>query len=701
MRLTIPVCALTRGTPVKSSQTNFILLGLAGSLLAACGGSGSDPAQPPATVSVQPDTGTVAWNATSAIDVLANDSASRGKLTLNAVTGALHGTATVTDGKVSYAPNPGFYGNEVLTYTAKAVEGGATANGELKLAVEAVLTLNGNASDNPLTNAAITAAVGAKNFTATTDASGNFSVVLRSTTPADFVTLTAVGSGTQEKVKLTSLVGEVDTLAKGSVQGVVSMLTVPTLSVSHYSTAFAALAARATNGVLPSTALQLRDIGPKVSITELMRRATAIRLAADKGIALPAGIADTQALVNSDAAVTALYAAANTSNPLLASATLASVESEVNLGTAFTMDGLSERTVAYNNGQFSVTYRADGSGRLSGRFGEGNIKWVADGATVRLTYESPVEWIYPPGIFDIGGDPSQYRYNEYAIREHSQGMVIRHVFGESAAKWAETGTVTWLDGPDAGKPVTIDVTTRNEPYYLTDVMRVERRLPLSAAMTAPGATFFGAIFLPEPTLVNIEDSGQHRIDLPQTATDVLEFTNATQARFLISQAIVTWKLQDNWLYITHANGTTWRYGMMVENNTTGRQLWIAENEAVKASKTFNGFTQAAARMAFTPELVLRTWMYASNKDFIGSPKADGSVLNYTYNGSDNINTWEITPSGDLLMLFKLKSTGQIKRTGRYVPIKMVGTQLWFLGYDERPGATSSTFIGYLDTVIPK
>lgn len=52
---------------------------------------------PPAALTVAPDNGT--WNAPGSFDVLSNDSASRGAVTLTAVTGAVNGAATSANGK--------------------------------------------------------------------------------------------------------------------------------------------------------------------------------------------------------------------------------------------------------------------------------------------------------------------------------------------------------------------------------------------------------------------------------------------------------------------------------------------------------------------------------------------------------------------------------------------------------------------------
>lgn len=322
---------------------------------------------------------------------------------------------------------------------------------------------------------------------------------------------------------------------------------------------------------------------------------------------------------------------------------------------------------------------------------------MADGATVRLTYERPLEWIYPPGVFEVGGASTQY-----SIREYSQGMIIRLVMGDSIAKWAESGTVTWIDGADAGKPVVVDVTTTNVPKYLASVTTAERRLPITAAMTAPGSMLFGLPNLPAPALESDEESGLLSVDVPRTATDLLEFTSASGAVFSGSKEAVTRKVEDNWLYVTHANGKVWRYALLTQNDATGRQAWLAEFPALQIKRLFMGFTPPAPRLVFTPELATRGWNSSNGVIMNGMPKSDGTLSSLPFPASTHNGKWEISPAGDLIITYSLKSTGAVVRSTRYVPIKFIGEQLWLLTYDIHTARTSSstTAIGYIEKRLP-
>ena len=172
-------------------------------LLALVGCGSGDP---PATIDVKADTAAVAWNATASIDVLANDTASRGAVTLTAVGTPAHGTARIDAGKLVYTPSAGYYGSDTVSYTAKAVEGGTEGSGSLSLVVSAQLSLKGVITDLPVANAAVTVAVGSASFQTTANAKGEYNVTVTGLDPTAFVRISANGVGAQANVKLISLV---------------------------------------------------------------------------------------------------------------------------------------------------------------------------------------------------------------------------------------------------------------------------------------------------------------------------------------------------------------------------------------------------------------------------------------------------------------------------------------------------------------
>ena len=651
------------------------LFGTAASLLAGCGGSSGD-AQAPATLALAPDAVTVDWNTGSAIDVLGNDSGSDGKI-LTGVSGALHGTAVVANGKISYTPNPGFYGTENLSYTVAANDRRVTAASTAVVTVEALLTLNGNASDNPLANATVAATVGGRTFTATTKANGDFSLVLRSAKGTDFVVLVATGSGGQAPVKLASLVGDIADLAQdANAQGQVSMAASPNIAVSHITTAFMTLATKSLGGTAPATLQQLQAVASKVDVDEVMRLATAIKLTADAGVPLPAGITDTLALVQSEAAVSAVYAAAKVIDPLLAAATRATVEDQtISTGPTFTLDGLAERTVVYRD--FTVQYRKDGTARMSGRMGERNATWTSDGPNLRLTYQQSVVFYYDAGVLKANGVPTQY-----AIKEVSDGMIILRVLNENTIRWGETGSVTWVDGPDAGKAATgINVTTTNQTESLSSAFNIDQRQVISAAMTAPGTVLGGAVAIPSPTVDTVNYPGTGFLDYVPQRTDALEFIDATQARFVLSKQLVTYEVSDNWITIHHQSGAaaTWRFALLGTSGTTGLQTWVAQDVAHGLLVPFRAQLSATPKLKFTDELALHRFVDPGTAvRLTGQLNADKTVTSTLYPSTTHTGIWEVTATGELVVSHVSKSTGKVTRSTRFVPIKFVGKNLWYV-----------------------
>ena len=660
-----------------STRTNACLLAAISTLIAGCGGGNNDAAPvpvqaaAPVIVTTAADVKSVDWNAPATIDVLANDTASSGALTLSAVTGAEHGTAVISSGKIIYTPAAGFFGTEKLSYTVSA-DGGVTGKADAVVTVEAVMTLNGNASDNPIVNGSVTATVGTRNFTAATDASGNFVLPLRTSAAGDFVTLVASGVGTQSTVKLASLVGDVASLAKSATSGQVSMAAVPAIGVTHITSAFMALVTKSNGGVAPATAQQLKDATPKVDIADVMRLATAIKLSADNGVALPAGVTDTLAMVNSEASVNAVYAAAAVINPNLAAATRASVEGQVSTpGAAFTLDGLAQRTIVYR--EFTVTYNNDGTGRMSGRLGDRNLTWVADGATVRIKYEKTLVNDYPENTLKVNGVVSPY-----AVRESTDGMIILRVLNDNSAKYGETGTVVWTSGPDVGKAVVgANLTTTNAPITLSTAFNLDQRLVIPAATTAVGSVLAGVFADPLPIVDSESSPGTSFLNtnnVPQTA-DALQFTSATEAKFLLSGAVVNWSIQDNYLVITDkvAKAATWKMALLGTNISTGQTQWVATTD--KITVPFSAALQDAPKPVFTEALALHKFLEDGTTRLSGQAQADHTVVSTTYPSATYTSVWSINAAGDLVFTHTRKGATAPTRVNRYSLIHQAGNKL--------------------------
>ena len=72
---------------------------------------------------------------------------------------------------------------------------------------------------------------------------------------------------------------------------------------------------------------------------------------------------------------------------------------------------------------------------------------------------------------------------------------------------------------------------------------------------------------------------------------------------------------------------------------------------------------------------------------------DGTAPGEGFDGND-INTWKISNGGDLIIEHIARGEVAPTRLTRYIPIKFIGEQLWFLSYDIDPSG-SKTVIGWV------
>lgn len=382
--------------------------------LTACGGGGGDsgsgtPAPPAAVATAAEDSYALAWNAPASLDVTANDTVANGTATVAVDALPKHGTATVSGTKVSYTPTAGFFGDDSFTY--KLVVGSASQTATVKLKVEATMTLQGMVTDDPISNAAVQVNVGGKVFSGTADASGNYSVTIKTSQPTDFISLIGAGVGTQSSVVLTSLVGEAGSLSTSAVNGTVSADREPSLNVTHISSVRAALATQVAASA-PSTDASLATALQSVSSGATLDRAATLKMIIDGRVPLPPGMADTQALLSSPATLTALLHKLQSVNTDELDAVRQTVIADARLSSAPPVPsaGSAPLTLLYGTGYENgstvavvLTLRADGSGsEVSDRVR--SFKWKLDGHTVLITYDQVISEIYDGGGAAFLGD---------------------------------------------------------------------------------------------------------------------------------------------------------------------------------------------------------------------------------------------------------------------------------------------------------
>ncbi|MCV2352878.1 Ig-like domain-containing protein [Paucibacter sp. B2R-40] len=246
------------------------------------------------------------WNLAKRLPVLDNDSSSGGSATVSVVDAPKNGTATVDGSVLVYTPKPGFFGEDSLRYRQSV--GSASSEAEVKLTVEASLTVEGLVSDGPIANAKVVLKLGDKSFTADADANGRYSITVKTIDPGAFISLSAQGIGAQSHVVLESLVGEAKTLAGLNQSGKVTAQQLPALNVTHLSSAQVGLFAQ--QGQLPSTDAELKARSAKLKGFDIIDAAALIKMLVDDHVPLPAEAKTTQDLLNSAALYPAFTASA-------------------------------------------------------------------------------------------------------------------------------------------------------------------------------------------------------------------------------------------------------------------------------------------------------------------------------------------------------------------------------------------------------
>lgn len=686
---------------VASLRTSLAVVCLA---LSACGGGGSDapsapPAPAPATVQAVPDVATVGWNAATDVDVLANDSASRGALVLHGVSAGGQGQVEIAGGKLRYTPAAGFIGTETVSYTVRATEGGALADATLSVTVEAVLRLSGVASAAPLSNAQVTARVGTQSYTATTDAQGAYTIDVRSARPDDFVTLTASGTGSQSAVVLTSLVGAVADLAGSAQAGAVAASRMPALNLTPVSTAVAALAERRGSKVLPATTEQLRQTTATLMADEVLRAAAVVRLVAH-GAALPAGQADTLQLLRNEAAFEAFLQAYEPSAPAAElEASKVSVLREMRAGSGPLLPSQGPRTIAYLSGDvwtsLLVTYRPDGtatvyatalSPRAASELREAT--WQQVGTDITLAFATPIGY--------------QVAENEGMGALLTTGVVLKQVTGDASAGLAvltQVGTALVDDnGPNHGKPLPAYQSLYDgTPYRLMTVIDLDRRLPIDSTVAAPGRRLGGVL-----TMRSWIANDRHLLGvlrLNEGGLGIIEETGAG----------ASWSVADRWLTVQHGGyptSHTARYARLAHDETTGEERWIAlvAHGNVDTWSWPVRVIVADPDPAFTAGSAARDWHPTYASLLQPTPGLIRLFADGTFTRGGRAGTWVLDGAGGVTMKSlqwaatdPLSVDVHLIRT--WTPLKRRGDRVWMLqtiGFDHADDSGSSAVVWFSD-----
>jgi hypothetical protein len=606
--------------------------------LAACGGSD----RPAATVTAADDAATLDWRSSTLVDVLANDSASRGTLSLQSVDTPANGTAVIEDGRVRYTPADGWFGTDSLRYTVRAEDGGTTAIATLALTVQARLALSGTITDAPVANATVALRVGEQTLEVTADEQGRYAAEVVSADPTAWVQVS--GTSPDGRVRLVSVIGALDTVAAAAdaEDGTVDAAALPALDATHWTTAEAALMARANGGEIPATPEALAAARAAVDPQSLINLATVVRLVADAGVPLPEGAADTLALLLDEGASNAFieaqadFASAKTEvvAELPASPTVALVVDTPRRLLFTTANPMSSAGA-------TLLLNPDGSATAHDQVGSGPGRWVIQDGELTVTLDSPLVVT----SFDFWTDPATGIGQQIRTEYRTLAFRVRLVTGtwtRGVAEFATRMEAAYMEGPPAGQPPAGFVDT--DQGYPLSVMDVGARLGLSAEELSDGVRIAG---LPVGDATQAGSGAPAREDVVRLAAD-------GTARLELSEKDATWTLDDGWLVLMH-DGLTRRYTRVSRDPLTGVEVWQAEGRFDGVDGRVLDATAAVVdpALAFTAENAARRWRgegfyRADPQTFAGSVLelfADGTAA-----GSPFVTRWAIGGAGVLEMV---------------------------------------------------
>ncbi len=633
--------------------------------LAACGGGDL----PDATVSAAGDAATLDWRSSALVDVLANDSASRGTLSLLSVEAPAHGTAVIEAGKVRYTPVAGWFGSDSLRYTVRADAGGATASATVSVTVQARLALSGRITDGPIADAAVTLKVGEQTLELSADAQGRYATEVLSADPDAWVQLS--GRSPDGRVRLVSVVGALAAVAAADGgTGAVDAAALPALDATHWTSAEAALRARALGGRLPASGEDMAASDGALGAAQLQSLATAVRLVADAGLALPTGAADSFALLLDRAATQTLLANSASEQPETYAAATDAVLASAPAPAGSPWMVSETRHLSYVDGgnpvssrDLTLTLQPDGQATIHQGGAAHAGHWTADGAVLTLTLATPTEDIDSDCLTDpVSGDSACYETSWRTL-----GYRLRAVAGGSVHKpqvmMGTSHRSVWREGPKAGELIS---ESDGSDGHLAAMFDLAGRTGVAADELTPGARLAG---IPSSDTAN---------PLWDRREDILRIDGPGRAHFEIGGQAASWSLDDGWLTVSTEGMAARRYTRLERDPTTGLESWIGASVPADAAEPWVYYADqnllfADAGLSFTTGNAARRWRA---EGFVIADPAQGlepsCVLNPDGSATGLSQRWGVAADGTL-ELVRVRAGKDYPR--RWIPLRRVGEHL--------------------------
>ncbi|MCX7218408.1 MAG: hypothetical protein NTY70_05545, partial [Burkholderiales bacterium] len=484
-------------------------------------------------------------------------------------------------------------------------------------------------SDGPIANAQLSVTLGAQTLNTVAAADGSYSLTLKLDKPEDMISIVATGVGAQSKVKLQSLIGDAATLAKlANGQGEVSAAATSSLNVSHLSSALAALVLQGELNQMPKTQAELEASVSNASIDDQLSMATAIKLIVDKGIALPAGVADTLALVNNSAILAKLIK----EQEAMFSITYGEILKTRVADLAPVFAPLKTQSLVYFHGQdpdgngIVIDYQPNGSASVHTADGTRAATWSLLTGRLRVKLTIPYTVLETDGatgetsLSELDG----YYFSSIAGRLDSGNVLI-----------SRTGKSTVQDGPNAGK---VSLYDGSENVELNKVMDMANSIPFTASDFSIGTRWAG-----------IGDNASIAVRDQQTNADIFEVTGNTSGRMQRGALALTWSLADGKLSLAGATAST-SFIRLTKNARTGTEVWLM-SDGNKVQEMVAVKVDQAKRFSADASLY-RRWQSGFSNSLIMAIYADGTGIDF----NQRQTKWNISNLG-LVTFFHTHSNG--------------------------------------------
>jgi hypothetical protein len=618
---------------MNSISTRCIPTAIAAAVLAALSACGGDSNSPAAQATATSDSASVAWNATTALAVTTNDTIANGTASLAVVSAPTHGTAVVAGNTIQYTPAAGYFGTDALSYALTV--GDKTSIADVRIAVAAHMTLAGTVRDAAMPGAQVVLTIGGVAQPAVTaDADGHYTVDITTAAPGDFITLKATGVGAQANVVLSSLVGDAGaTAAVAASDGTVSATALPAANVTNVTTAEAVLTAQAL-GKTPASSADIAAAQGQFSAAQTVQMATAIKLVADAGVALPAGATDTLALVSDATAYASFVTTQATTNAAVFNSTQAAVIADPAIAVAPSVPATGAPDVkmvltlgqgAGASGVIALTLKADGTAVIAGAPAQ-TATWTTDGAQISVVYDQPQTYT----TFLVASDGYQW-----TASETDTGFKVRQLGNDTATQTA-VGSTTFVEGPDNGKTTVLDdswltetIVTATQPFHGTD-------FPVGAEWAGVLTTDF------DPATA------------AYTSQDVLKIVDATHVLYERTGVTGTFAINDGSLVVTTPAGV-FSYTRLF-TGPKGEERWLT-TRLVDGATTWvydAAVVPVTAGLAFTTASATDDYLSYINAglatgqfyiDLLADGTGSGSSTTGTSGLSTPLGTWTVGSDG--------------------------------------------------------